>query len=199
MPQTFASKPSVRKVVNPEVAAVASPANSPKYLKFSTSQSGVLEVRTLPNPVASMAVEQQVVLREWKAPVVEQVISESVTRLAPGLLLPEAAAVAALVLDQEAEQEEAWLVPTEKPARDLEDWVVLSQPEVWVVQHMVMAPLVPQVIGESEALVAMAHSTEVAVAVAVTTAVAVVEQMLTHAAPMPAAAAVDLHTPTHLL
>jgi hypothetical protein len=198
MPQTFASKPSVRKVVNPEEAAVASPANSPKYLKFSTSQSEVLEAQMLPNPAASTAVEQQVVLREWKAPVVEQVISESDTRLAPGLLLPEVAAVAALVLDQEAEQEEAWLVPTEKPARDLEDWVVLSQPEVWVVQHMVMAPLVPQVIGESEVLEAMAHFTEVAVAVAVTTAVAVVEQMLTHAAPTPEAAVVDLHTPTQV-
>jgi hypothetical protein len=39
--------------------------------------------------------------------VVEQVISESDTHLAPGLLLPEAAAVVALVLDLEAEQEEA--------------------------------------------------------------------------------------------
>jgi hypothetical protein len=86
---------------------VASPANSPKYLKFSTSQSGVLEVRTLPNPVASTAVELPVDLREWKAPVVEQVTSESVTRLALGLLLPEAAAVVALDLDQVAEQEEA--------------------------------------------------------------------------------------------
>jgi hypothetical protein len=144
-------------------------------------------------------VELPVVLREWKAPVVEQVISESVTRLAPGLLLPEAVAVAALVLAQEAEQEEAWLVPTVKPARDLEDWVVPSQPEVWVVQHTVMALLAPQVIGESEVLVAMVHCTEVAVVVAVTTAVAVVAQTLTHAAPMPEAAVVDLHTPTHLL
>ncbi len=86
-------------------------------------------------------------------------------------------------------------MPTEKPARDLEDWVVLSPQEVWVVQHMAMAPLVPQVTGELEALVAMAHSTEVAVAVAVTTAVAVVAQTLTHAAPMPEAAVEDLHTP----
>ena len=39
----------------------------------------------------------------------------------------------------------------------------------------------------------------VAVAVAVTTAVAVVAQTLTHAAPTPEAAVVDLHTPTHLL
>jgi hypothetical protein len=78
MPQTFASKLSVRKVVNPEVAAVASPANSPKYLKFSTSQSEVLEARMLPNLAASTAVELPVDLREWKAPVVEQVISESV-------------------------------------------------------------------------------------------------------------------------
>jgi hypothetical protein len=67
----------------------------------------VLEVRTLPNPVASTAVVLPVDLREWKARVVEQVISESVIRLAPGLLLPEAAAVVALDLDQVAEQEEA--------------------------------------------------------------------------------------------
>ena len=152
----------------------------------------------LPNPAASTAVELPVDLREWKAPVVEQVISESVFHLAPGLLLPEEVAVAALVLDQEAELEEAWLVPTEKPDRDLEDWVVPSQPEVWVVQHMAMAPLVPQVIGESEAPVAMGHSTEVAVAVEVTTAVAVVAQTLTHAAPTPEAAVVVLHTPTQV-
>jgi hypothetical protein len=63
---------------------------------------------------------------------------------------------------------------------------------------MAMALLVPQVIGESEAPVAMAHCTEVAVAVAVTTAVAVVAQTLTHAAPMPEAAVVDLHTPTQV-
>jgi hypothetical protein len=199
MPQTFASKPSVRKVVNPVEEEVASPANSPKYLKFSTSQSEVREAQMLPNPAASTAVELPVVLREWKAPVVEQVISESVTRLAPGLLLPEAVAVAALVLAQEAEQEEAWLVPTVKLARDLEDWVVPSQPEVWVVQHTLMALLAPQVIGESEVLVAMVHCTAAAVAVAVTTAVAVVAQTLTHAAPTPEAAVVDLHTPTHLL
>ena len=87
------------------------------------------------------------------------------------------------------------MVPTVKPARDLEDWVVLSQPEVWVVQHMVMAPLVPQVIGESEVLEAMAHSTEVAVAVAVTTVAAAEEQMLTHVVPMPEAAVEDLPTP----
>ena len=61
----------------------------------------------LPNPVASTAVELPEDLREWKAPVVEQVISESDTRLAPGLLLPVAAAVVALVLVQEGEQEEA--------------------------------------------------------------------------------------------
>jgi hypothetical protein len=79
MPQTFASKLSVRKVVNPVEEEVASPANSPKCLKFSTSQSEVLEVRTLPNPAASTEVELQVDLREWKAPVVEQVISESVS------------------------------------------------------------------------------------------------------------------------
>jgi hypothetical protein len=41
----------------------------------------------------------------------------------------------------------------------------------------------------------MAHFTAVVVVVAVTMAVAVVEQMLTHAAPMPAAAVADLHTP----
>jgi hypothetical protein len=143
-------------------------------------------------------VEQLEDLREWKAPVVELATSESVFHLAPGLLLPEVAGVAALVLDQEAEQEEAWLVPTEKPDRDLEDWVVLSQPEVWVVQHTVMAPLVPQVIGESEVLVVLGHSTEVAVAVAVTTAVAVVAQTLTHAAPTPEAAVVDPHTLTQV-
>ena len=90
------------------------------------------------------------------------------------------------------------MVPTEKPARDLADWVVLSQPEVWGVQHTVMAPQVPKVTGESEVLEAMAHSTEVAVAVAVTTVVAVVAQTLTHAAPMPEAAAVDLHIPTQV-
>ena len=77
--------------------------------------------------------------------------------------------------------------------------MVLSLPEVWVVQRMAMAPRVPQVIGESEAPEAMAHCTAVAVAVAVTMAVAVAEQMLTHAAPMPEAVVVDLHTPTHLL
>ncbi len=82
-----------------------------------------------------------------------------------------------------------------KPARDLEDWVVLSLPEVWVVQHMAMAPLVPQVTGELEALVAMAHCTAAAVAAAVTTEVAVAEPMLTRAAPMPEAAVEDLHTP----
>ncbi len=38
---------------------------------------------------------------------VEQVISESGTHLAPGLLLPVVVAVVALDLDQEAEQEEA--------------------------------------------------------------------------------------------
>jgi hypothetical protein len=38
----------------------------------------------------------------------------------------------------------------------------------------------------------------VAVVVAVTTAVAVVAQTLTHAAPMPEAAVVDLHTPTQV-
>ena len=91
------------------------------------------------------------------------------------------------------------MLPTVKPARDLEDWVVPSQPEVWVVQHTVMALLAPQVIGESEVLVAMALCTAAAVVVAVTTAVAVVEQMLTHAAPMPEAVVADLHTPTHLL
>jgi hypothetical protein len=45
----------------------------------------------------------------------------------------------------------------------------------------------------------MVHCTAAAVAVAVTTAVAVVAQTLTHAAPTPEAAVVDLHTPTHLL
>ena len=89
-------------------------------------------------------------------------------------------------------------MPTEKPARDLEDWVVPSQPEVWVVQHTVMAPQVPKVIGESEVLVVMGHSTAVAVAAAVTTAVAVVAQTLTHAAPTPEAAVVDLPTPTQV-
>jgi hypothetical protein len=58
-----------------------------------------------------------------------------------------------------------------------------------------MAPLVPEVTGELEAPVAMAHSTEVAVAVVVTTVAAVAEQMLTHAAPMPEAEVEDLHTP----
>jgi hypothetical protein len=87
------------------------------------------------------------------------------------------------------------LVPTVKPARDLEDWVVLSQPEAWVVQHMAMALLALQVIGESEAPEAMAHFTAVAEAVAVSTVVAVVAQTLTHAAPMPEAVVVDLHTP----
>ena len=85
-----------------------------------------------------------------------------------------------------------------KPAKDLEDLVVLSPQEVWVVQLTAMAPLVPQVIGESEAPEAMAHCTEVAVAVAATTAVAVAEQTLTHAAPTPEAAVVDLHTPTQV-
>jgi hypothetical protein len=83
----------------------------------------------LQNPAVSTAAEQQVDLRELKAPVAEQVISESDTHLAPGLLLP-AAAVVALVLDQAAEQEVAWLVPTVKPARDLAAWAALSRPEV---------------------------------------------------------------------
>jgi hypothetical protein len=87
------------------------------------------------------------------------------------------------------------LVPTVKPARDLEDWVVLSQQEVWVVQHMAMAPLVPQVIGESEVTGVMAHSTAAVVAVAVTTVAAAEEQMLTHVVPMPEAAVEDLPTP----
>jgi hypothetical protein len=91
------------------------------------------------------------------------------------------------------------LLPTVKPAKAQEDRVVLSLLEVWVVQHMAMAPQVPQVIGESEAPEAMAHFTVVAVAVAVTTVVAVAVQMLTLAAPTPAAAVADLHTPTHLL
>jgi hypothetical protein len=51
-------------VVNPVAVAVASLANSRKFLKFFTSRSVVLEVRTLPNPVASMAVEQLEDLRE---------------------------------------------------------------------------------------------------------------------------------------
>jgi hypothetical protein len=84
----------------------------------------------LPNPAASTEVEQLEDRREWKAPVAEQVISESDIHLAPGLLLPAAAAVVALVLDQEAEQEVAWLVPTVKPARDLAAWAALSRPEV---------------------------------------------------------------------
>ena len=86
-----------------------------------------------------------------------------------------------------------------KPAKAQEDLVVLSLPEVWGVQRMAMAHRVPQVIGESEAPEAMAHFTAVAVVVAVTMAVAVAEQTLTHAAPTPEAAVVDLHTPTHLL
>jgi hypothetical protein len=63
---------------------------------------------------------------------------------------------------------------------------------------MVMAPLVPQVIGESEVLEAMAHCTEVAVVVAVTMAAVAVAQTLTHAALTPEAAVVDLHTPTQV-
>jgi hypothetical protein len=84
----------------------------------------------LQSPAVSTAAEQQVDLRELKAPVAEQVISESDTHLAPGLLLPAEAAVVALVLDQAAEQEVAWLVPTVKPARDLAAWAALSRPEV---------------------------------------------------------------------
>ena len=61
----------------------------------------------LQQPAVSTAVELPEDRREWKARVVEQVISESVTRLALGLLLPEAAAVVALDLDQVVEQEEA--------------------------------------------------------------------------------------------
>ena len=60
---------------------------------------------------------------------------------------------------------------------------------------MAMAPLAPQVIGESEVLADMAHCTAAAVAVAVTTAVAVEEPMLTHVVPMLEAAVEDLHTP----
>jgi hypothetical protein len=51
-------------VVNPVEVAVASLANSRKFLKFSTSRSVVLEVRMRPNPVASTAVEQLEDLRE---------------------------------------------------------------------------------------------------------------------------------------
>ena len=90
-------------------------------------------------------------------------------------------------------------MPTVKPAKALEDWVAHSLPEVWVVQHMAMAPLVPQVTGESEVLEDMAHCTAAAVAVAVTTAVAVAEPMLTHVALMPEVAVADLHIPTRLL
>ena len=61
---------------------------------------------------------------------------------------------------------------------------------------MVMAPQVLKVIGESEALEVMAPC--MVAAVAVTTAAVVVVQMLTHAAPMLAVAAVDLHTPTQV-
>ena len=86
-------------------------------------------------------------------------------------------------------------MPTVKPAKDLADWVVLSPQEVWVVQHMAMAPSVPQVTGESEVLEDMAHCTAAAVAVAVTTVAAAAEPMLTHAAPMPEAVVEDLHTP----
>jgi hypothetical protein len=50
-------------------------------------------------------------------------------------------------------------------------------------------------IWESEALGDLALCTEVAVAVAVTSAGAAVEPTLTHAAPMPVVAVVDLHTP----
>jgi hypothetical protein len=114
------------------------------------------------------------------------------------LLLPEAVAVAALVLDQEAEQEVAWLVPPVKPGRDLAAWGDLSPQEVWVEQQMVKVHQALKVIGVSEVLEAMAHSTEVAVAVAVTMAVAAVAQTLTHAAPTPEAAVVDLHTPTQV-
>jgi hypothetical protein len=63
---------------------------------------------------------------------------------------------------------------------------------------MVMAPQVLKVIGESEALEVMAPCMAAVAEVAVTTAVVVVVQMLTHAAPMLAVAAVDLHTPTQV-
>jgi hypothetical protein len=44
-----------------------------------------------------------------------------------------------LALVQEAELEVAWLGPTAKLARDLEVWVHLSPPAVWVGQQMVKA------------------------------------------------------------
>jgi hypothetical protein len=197
-PQTFASKPSVLKAENPVEEEVESLANSCKSLKFSTSQSEVREDRMLLNPAASTAVELPVDLREWKAQVVEQVISESVFHLAPGLLLLEEVAVAALVLDQEAEQEEAWLVPPVKPGRDLAAWGDLSPQEVWVGQQMVKVHQALKVIGESEVLEDMVPCTAVVEAAAVTTVAVAVELMLTHAAPTLAAVAVDLHTPTQV-
>jgi hypothetical protein len=60
---------------------------------------------------------------------------------------------------------------------------------------MVKAPQALKEIWESEALGDLAPCTAVAVAVAVTTAAVVVEQIPTHAAPMPVVVAVDLHTP----
>ena len=89
-------------------------------------------------------------------------------------------------------------MPTEKPAKDRVAWGDLRVQEVWVVQHMVTAPRVPKVIGESVALVVMAPFTAEAVAAAVTTVAAAVAQTLTHAAPMPEAAVVDLPTPTQV-
>jgi hypothetical protein len=103
-----------------------------------------------------------------------------------------------LALVQEAELEVAWLGPTAKLARDLEVWVDLSPPAVWVGQQMVKALQALKVIWESEALEDMAPCMAAVEVAAVSTAVAVAVQTLTLAAPMPAVAVVDLHTPTQI-
>jgi hypothetical protein len=90
---------------------------SMRFLLSSTSQSVVQGARTLANLVGSTVAEMQVDPQESKALAVEQVTSELVTLLAPGLLSPAVAVVAALDLEQVVELEAVWLVPTEEPAK----------------------------------------------------------------------------------
>jgi hypothetical protein len=109
-----------------------------------------------------------------------------------------AAAVVDLALVQEAELEVAWLGPTAKLARDLEVWVDLSPPAVWVGQQMVKALQALKVIWESEALEDMVQCMAAVEVAAVTTVVAAAVRTLTLVAPMLAVAVVDLHTPTQI-
>jgi hypothetical protein len=89
-------------------------------------------------------------------------------------------------------------VPTEKPDKVPEVWVVHSQMEVWEEQQTVKAPQAPQVTGVSEALEGMVHCTVVAVVAVATTAVAAVAQMQIRAVLMPVVVEAVLLTLTQL-